>query len=1155
MVIFSKTDNTNIHLFMIKMVNRVTLVACHFKNSMKFTKSRYLIYFAILVSFVALLIFYALTYKNLQKTLGQTEDEKVVLKMMYHLDKFQSALAQIESVTRPFLIAKNKDRSNLYKDECDSAKMQLTELRSLGDNRNIPSTDILILDSLLKKKMAVFDSVMSLSIHDKPTEAITLMDGIKTNLLGSDLINKYNSISENGRQSLKFFGDKRNEQAKNIYLLIGGISIVAFVLLFFIFGRLLKQTAAKDRLLSQNKIYEDIINNSSESITIADTNLQLSFCNKATEHLFRKSQSEIIGKNVDDAFGTIIERNKNDEREESLKNKGYWISDILRRDADGNKLDIHITVNSIRDQNRKTTGFFAIQTNISAIKKAQREVEEMALSLKKSNEILEERVKEQTSLLIETFDRVKAGFIATDADLTINYYNNILLELLGIHERNISGKKLTDVLLPSFGREHIQIIQDAFIEQEEKHFEFLYAGENRWHRASIFPSVNGISIYLTDVTVRKKATEELEKSHRLYQFISEVNNLIIHAKTKDEISAEICKIAVSSGGLSFAWIGTNNLNTNLIEPIAWAGREEGYIDVVKKISAKDVPEGRGPSGRAIREGKYYYSNDIELDPAMSLWRTEALSRGYRSAIALPVMVNEKVGYVFTLYASKTYFFTEDEVELLVNVVGNVGQAFSAFENNAKRIVAEKQLRKVLQAVEQSSASIVITDLKGDIEYVNPAFSKLTGYSYAEAMGKNPRILKSGYTDNAEYSGLWNDITNNKEWQGIFRNKKKNGDYYWEYAIISPIHNEEGEITNYVAVKENITGRKALEDEQKQLTKIIENTDAYVAIADLDRNFLYGNKALKNVLEISEDEGISQYNISQFRSEKGAALADAINEVLLQKGKWSGENYYQSKSGKVIPVLQVIVLHKNENGEPLHISTTAIDLSKVKNTEQELLLLNNELRDFSLHLQKISESEKQQIARDIHDELGQNLTLLKFGISWIKKHLGDDTAIIDKKVDELLNEVTITMDSFRRIQTSLHPAMLEELGLSATLEWLLNSFSKSSEIKMKFSVADIEKDVVSLEKSLVIYRIAQESLTNIKRYANAENVSFKLMRENNMLLLSIADNGRGFDITTVDSKIHHGILGMRERVYAMQGEFSIHSVVGEGTYINAKIPID
>jgi len=131
-----------------------------------------------------------------------------------------------------------------------------------------------------------------------------------------------------------------------------------------------------------------------------------------------------------------------------------------------------------------------------------------------------------------------------------------------------------------------------------------------------------------------------------------------------------------------------------------------------------------------------------------------------------------------------------------------------------------QLQKVLKAIEQSSASVVISDVLGNIEYVNPAFTKLTGYSSEEVMGKNPRILKSGQTSIAEYADLWNKLSNHTEWSGEFCNRKKNGELYWEFAVISPVLNELGEVTNYVAVKENITDLKALQEDQKRLTNDI-----------------------------------------------------------------------------------------------------------------------------------------------------------------------------------------------------------------------------------------------------------------------------------------------------------------------------------------------
>jgi len=123
---------------------------------------------------------------------------------------------------------------------------------------------------------------------------------------------------------------------------------------------------------------------------------------------------------------------------------------------------------------------------------------------------------------------------------------------------------------------------------------------------------------------------------------------------------------------------------------------------------------------------------------------------------------------------------------------------------------EQRVRQLSGAVEHSPASVVITDREGNIEYVNPKFTEVTGYSFEEAVGQNPRILKSGELSKETYEDLWETIKGGKEWHGEFHNKKKNGELYWELASISPIENEHGEITHFVAVKEDITERKRIE---------------------------------------------------------------------------------------------------------------------------------------------------------------------------------------------------------------------------------------------------------------------------------------------------------------------------------------------------------
>ncbi|MGA3141862.1 MAG: PAS domain S-box protein [Verrucomicrobiota bacterium] len=140
---------------------------------------------------------------------------------------------------------------------------------------------------------------------------------------------------------------------------------------------------------------------------------------------------------------------------------------------------------------------------------------------------------------------------------------------------------------------------------------------------------------------------------------------------------------------------------------------------------------------------------------------------------------------------------------------------------------EEKLRQLSRAVEQSPASIVITNPAGDIEYANPKFINVTGYTLAEILGKNPRILKSGEISPETYRELWQTITAGKEWRGEFHNKKKNGELYWESASISPIRDRAGRVTHYVAVKEDITARKQNEAEHDQLIQDLHDALANV----------------------------------------------------------------------------------------------------------------------------------------------------------------------------------------------------------------------------------------------------------------------------------------------------------------------------------------
>ena len=158
-------------------------------------------------------------------------------------------------------------------------------------------------------------------------------------------------------------------------------------------------------------------------------------------------------------------------------------------------------------------------------------------------------------------------------------------------------------------------------------------------------------------------------------------------------------------------------------------------------------------------------------------------------------------------------------ELILDEAGQAAVLTGIAQDITERKQAEEALRKASAALEQSPASVVVTDLSGDIEYVNPKFTAVTGYSLEEVRGKNPRILKSGETPPEEYRNLWETITAGREWRGRFHNKRKDGTLFWEQALIAPVRDASGAVTHFIGVKEDITAQKTLEDQFRQAQKM------------------------------------------------------------------------------------------------------------------------------------------------------------------------------------------------------------------------------------------------------------------------------------------------------------------------------------------------
>jgi signal transduction histidine kinase len=205
-----------------------------------------------------------------------------------------------------------------------------------------------------------------------------------------------------------------------------------------------------------------------------------------------------------------------------------------------------------------------------------------------------------------------------------------------------------------------------------------------------------------------------------------------------------------------------------------------------------------------------------------------------------------------------------------------------------------------------------------------------------------------------------------------------------------------------------------------------------------------------------------------------------------------------------------------------------------------------------HLQNIREEERTHIAREIHDELGQQLTVLKMDASWLNKKIITTDESIKEKLKDLLELLDGTVRTVRKISSELRPSLLDDMGLVAAMEWHLKEWEKRASVKTKFLIPSNDLPLTDAVKT-GLFRIFQESLTNVARHANAKKVEVSLQRQNGSLILSIKDDGKGFDREKAANKKTLGILGMEERSFMMGGSYQINSKPGKGTLVVVSVP--
>ncbi len=310
---------------------------------------------------------------------------------------------------------------------------------------------------------------------------------------------------------------------------------------------------------------------------------------------------------------------------------------------------------------------------------------------------------------------------------------------------------------------------------------------------------------------RVQAQKDANHMRDLYAALSQCNQAIVRSNTQEELFELICQDAVSFGKMRMAWIGLADEEAKMIKVVAYAGDGSDYLNDLNISIDPSSEFAHGPTGTAFREDRPFWCQDFANDPATKKWHHKGAQFGWASSAAIPLHRNGVPCAIFTFYSDEINGFDKDAQKLLLEMGADIDYALDNFDRNTARLNAENALMLRTHAMEQSPSSIIITDFKANIQYVNAAFVENTGYTPEEVIGQNPRLLQSGNTPLHAYDAMWTALIRQEKWQGEFINKRKDGTKYIYSINIAPVLDSDGKTTHYIAIEEDISEQKKTQE--------------------------------------------------------------------------------------------------------------------------------------------------------------------------------------------------------------------------------------------------------------------------------------------------------------------------------------------------------
>ena len=537
-------------------------------------------------------------------------------------------------------------------------------------------------------------------------------------------------------------------------------------------------------------------------------------------------------------------------------------------------------------------------------------------------------------------------------------------------------------------------------------------------------------------------------------------------------------------------------------------------------------------------------------------QAENESAGHIPPTGIELTAKRKNGTTFP--AEITLFHFQDDEEKMLSV---------SVRDITSRKMNDEKLRQFAFILERTSDGVIFTDENFAIQSWNKGAENIFGHAEKDVLGRDISATVRATKDE--------DITRHRKQrvaaEGIIEFNsvcKTSSDELRHIRVLTAkITNADGSPKGYISLVNDISQQIQQEQNLIQFNKqlgeqvesktreikrseenyrmLVEQASDGIFITDSQFHFIDVNTRGCEILGYSREE-ILKLKSTEF----------LFIDVNIGEGVYADDdNDHHVSECKFLRKDQTeIVLEINSkflsDGRFLGIVRDVTDRIAAQN---ELLHSREQLRQLTRHLESVREEEGTRIAREIHDELGQELTGIKMDLSLLKKDVASQIPFRPGNIDEIISMVDGTIKTVRKISSELRPTLLDDLGLIAAIDWQLKEFAKRYFIRSHFecNIDDIRPEAST---KTAIFRIFQESLTNIARHANASIVHCVVRMEEGFLYLEVSDNGIGFTVRSSSKRKSLGMLGMNERAIMMNGELLIESTPGKGTKVSLKVPM-